>query len=137
MKKKNGNFDYAQIAEILEKQECTCLAMNTGSGCFFEIFKKSMSFKKIAVFDSIDEIYEQDDFIVTGRMNLRWDRQSRTFGEEITTRRKKQNEDIIIPYQISRIPTIKPRRFVWKDGQIKMKIKEGIHDRAYVVVYAL
>lgn len=78
------------------------MPLNTGSGCFFEIFKRAWDFKKIAVFDGIDEIYEQDDFIHVRQNEFAMGQQAVTLLEEITTG-KKQNEDIIIPYQISGI----------------------------------
>ena len=53
-------------------------------------------------FEGIDEIYEQDDFIHVRQNEFAMGQQAVTLLEEITTG-KKQNEDIIIPYQISGI----------------------------------
>ena len=105
IEKECREFDYAQIAEILEKnRECTAyIAAEYRIGVLFSKYLKEHGIsKKIAVFDGIDEIYEQDDFIHVRQNEFAMGQQAVTLLEEITTG-KKQNEDIIIPYQISGI----------------------------------
>ena len=105
IEKECREFDYAQIAEILEKnRECTAyIAAEYRIGVLFSKYLKEHGIsKKIAVFDGIDEIYEQDDFIHVRQNEFTMGQQAVTLLEEITTG-KKQNEDIIIPYQISGI----------------------------------
>ena len=77
-----------------------------GKSMLLEIYRNYLKehgiSKKIAVFDGIDEIYEQDDFIHVRQNEFAMGQQAVTLLEEITTG-KKQNDDILIPYQISGI----------------------------------
>lgn len=69
---------------------------------FSKYLKEHGISKKIAVFDGIDEIYEQDDFIHVRQNEFAMGQQAVALLEEITTG-KKQIDDILIPYQISGI----------------------------------
>ena len=105
IEKEYREFDYAQIAEILEKnRDCTAyIAAEYRIGVLLSKYLKQRGISKtIAVFDGIEEVYEQDDYIHVRQNEFAMGQQAVTLLEEITAG-KKQTEDILIPYQISGI----------------------------------
>lgn len=105
IEKEYREFDYAQIAGILERnKDCTAyIAAEYRIGVLLSKYLKQHTIKKtIAVFDGIDEVYEQDDFIHVRQNESEMGRQAVALLEEITAG-KKQTGDILIPYEISGI----------------------------------
>lgn len=103
IEKEYREFDYTQIAEVVEKnKECTAyLAAEYRIGMLLSKYLKQYDCSKtIAVFDGIEEIYEQDDFIHVRQNEFDMGQQAvRLLAEVIAG--KQQTEDVLIPYEIT------------------------------------
>lgn len=103
--KEYREFDYTQIAEIMERnKDCTAyLAAEYRIGMLLSQYLKQHGYSKtIAVFDGIEEIYEQDDFIHVRQNEFAMGQQAVRLLNEIIAG-KQQTEDILIPYELTGI----------------------------------